>query len=123
LLDQGNGLTLIDTLFDADARRILAQLQAIGKTVQDIKYITLTHTHRSHLGGLARLKELSGAPVYAHEWEADIESSAGSLTDNVIAGDHANVDRANRIIAGEQTSDQFGYSPGSVIWMRMAPST
>jgi len=74
LLDDGNGLTLVDTLFDTDARRILAQVQAIGKTVQDVKHIILTHAHRSHLGGLAKLKELTGAPVYAHEWEADIIS-------------------------------------------------
>ena len=32
----------------------------------------LTHGHRSHLGGLAALKRLSGATVYAHDWEADI---------------------------------------------------
>jgi glyoxylase-like metal-dependent hydrolase (beta-lactamase superfamily II) len=74
LLDDGNGLTLIDTLFDTDAHRILAQVQAIGKTAQDIKHIILTHAHRSHLGGLARLKELTSAQVYAHEWEADIIS-------------------------------------------------
>jgi glyoxylase-like metal-dependent hydrolase (beta-lactamase superfamily II) len=74
LLDDGSGLTLIDTLFDMDAQRILAQLQAIGKTAQDIKHIILTHAHRSHLGGLAKLKELTGAAVYAHEWEADIIS-------------------------------------------------
>lgn len=75
LLDDGNGLTLIDTLFDTDAHRILAQLQAIGKSVHDIKHIILTHAHRSHLGGLAKLKELTGAQVYAHEWEADIISA------------------------------------------------
>ena len=74
LLDDGNGLTLIDTVFDADAHRILAQVQALGKTAQDIKHIVLTHAHRSHLGGVARLKEVTGAPVYAHEWEADIIS-------------------------------------------------
>jgi glyoxylase-like metal-dependent hydrolase (beta-lactamase superfamily II) len=74
LLDGGNGLTLVDTLFDADGERVLHQLRAIGKTPQDIKSIIATHAHRSHLGGLARLKELSGAPVYAHEWEADIIS-------------------------------------------------
>ena len=72
LLDDGNGLTLIDTLYDSDAHRILAELQRIGKTAQDIKQIVMTHCHRSHLGGLARLKELSGAPIYAHEWEADL---------------------------------------------------
>jgi glyoxylase-like metal-dependent hydrolase (beta-lactamase superfamily II) len=44
----------------------------MGRQAQDIKHIIMTHAHRSHLGGLARLKELSGAPVYAHEWEADL---------------------------------------------------
>jgi len=75
LLDDGNGLTLVDTLFDQDAHRVLSQVQAIGKTVQDIRHIILTHAHRSHLGGLAELKKLSGATVYAHEWEADIISA------------------------------------------------
>lgn len=74
LLDDGKELTLIDSLFDTDAHRIIAQVEAIGKKVQDIKHIILTHAHRSHLGGLARLKELSGAQVYAHEWESDIIS-------------------------------------------------
>ena len=74
LLDDGNDLTLIDTLYDADAKRILAQIAQIGKTIKDLKRIVMTHAHRSHLGGLALLKELSGAPVYAHEWEADLIS-------------------------------------------------
>lgn len=74
LLDDGNDLTLIDTLYDADAKRILDQIAQIGKTIKDLKRIVMTHAHRSHLGGLALLKELSGAPVYAHEWEADLIS-------------------------------------------------
>jgi glyoxylase-like metal-dependent hydrolase (beta-lactamase superfamily II) len=74
LLDDGKELTLIDTLFDSDAHRIIAQIEAIGRKVQDLKHIILTHGHRSHLGGLAKLKELSGAQVYSHEWEADIIS-------------------------------------------------
>ena len=66
LLDDGKELTLIDTLYDTDAKRILDQIAQIGKTVKDLKRIIMTHSHRSHLGGLALLKELSGAPVYAH---------------------------------------------------------
>jgi glyoxylase-like metal-dependent hydrolase (beta-lactamase superfamily II) len=69
--DQGE-LTVIDTLFDVDAGLILAEIARMGRTVRDLKHLILTHAHRSHLGGLARLKELSGAPIYAHEWEADI---------------------------------------------------
>ena len=65
LLDDGKDLTLIDTLYDADAKRILDQIAQIGKTVKDLKRIIMTHAHRSHLGGLSLLKELSGAPVYA----------------------------------------------------------
>jgi glyoxylase-like metal-dependent hydrolase (beta-lactamase superfamily II) len=74
LLDDGHGLTLLDTLYDVDAHRILNQIQAIGRRPSDIKHIILTHAHRSHLGGLRRLKQLSGAPVYAHEWESDLIS-------------------------------------------------
>lgn len=74
LLDTPEGIILIDTLFDADAQVILDALAARGKTARDIKHILLTHGHRAHLGGVAKLKQLSGAPVYAHPWEADIVS-------------------------------------------------
>lgn len=72
LIDDGHALILIDTLFDADARLIVDQIRAIGRTPADLKHIVLTHAHRSHLGGLATLKRLSGATVYSHAWEADI---------------------------------------------------
>ena len=72
LLDDGTELTLIDTLFDTDARRIIDRIEAIGRRLGDVKHIVLTHAHRSHLGGLAALKRLSGATVYSHAWEADI---------------------------------------------------
>ena len=74
LLDDGNGLTAIDTLFDTDARLMLDLIKSLGKSITDLKRIILTHGHRSHIGGAAELKRLSGATVYAHEWEADILS-------------------------------------------------
>ena len=72
LLDSGDGLTLIDTLYDGDANVVLAELAAIGRPVTDLKHIIVTHAHKSHLGGLAALKNASGATVYAHPWEVDI---------------------------------------------------
>jgi len=72
LLDDGAGLTLIDTLFDTDAHQVLDRIKSIGRKIGDLEHIVLTHGHRSHLGGLATLKRLSGATVYSHEWEADI---------------------------------------------------
>jgi len=69
LLDDGNGLTAIDTLFDTDARPMLGLIKSLGKSITDLKRIILTHGHRSHIGGAAELKRLSGATVYAHARE------------------------------------------------------
>ena len=72
LLDDGGALTLIDTMYDDDARHVLAELASIGKKPADIRHIILTHGHKSHIGGLAVLKKGSRAEVCAHEWEVDI---------------------------------------------------
>jgi glyoxylase-like metal-dependent hydrolase (beta-lactamase superfamily II) len=72
LLDDDTSLTVIDTLYDTDACIVLDQIRSIGRTVTDLEHIVLTHGHRSHLGGMAILKRLSGATVHSHQWEADI---------------------------------------------------
>jgi len=74
LIDHAGELTLVDTLFENDARLVLEAIRALGRSPGDLKRIAITHGHRSHLGGLAALKRASGATVYAHEWEADIVS-------------------------------------------------
>jgi glyoxylase-like metal-dependent hydrolase (beta-lactamase superfamily II) len=74
LIDTPDGLLLIDTLYDTDARQIFALIKWLGYSPADLRHIILTHAHRSHLGGLRVLQESSGAPVYAHEWESDLIS-------------------------------------------------
>ena len=72
LLEDGGELSLVDTLFETDARLVLEAIHRLGRKASDLKRIAITHGHRSHLGGLATLKRASSATVYAHEWEADI---------------------------------------------------
>jgi glyoxylase-like metal-dependent hydrolase (beta-lactamase superfamily II) len=74
LIDHGNELTLVDTLFESDARLVLDAIRRLGRNPSDLTRIAITHGHRSHLGGLAELKRVSGATVFAHAWEADIVS-------------------------------------------------
>ena len=75
LVEDGGELSLVDTLFESDARLVLEAIRGLGRSVTDLKRIAITHAHRSHLGGLAALKRASGAAVYAHAWEADIVSA------------------------------------------------
>src|SRR5918999_236779 len=73
LFEGNNGrLTLVDTGWDAKATTILRYLDDIGRSPAQIEHIVLTHSHRSHLGGLAHLVELSGAKVSSHLAEAPV---------------------------------------------------
>jgi hydroxyacylglutathione hydrolase len=72
LLEDSDRLTLVDTLFDEDAHMILAYLLSIGRSARDLTDIVLTHGHRSHLGGVATLKRISGARVHCHDREVAI---------------------------------------------------
>jgi hydroxyacylglutathione hydrolase len=56
-----NRAAVIDPAWDGGA--IATQVENKGWT---ISHILLTHTHFDHVGGLAELKERSGAPIYAH---------------------------------------------------------
>jgi glyoxylase-like metal-dependent hydrolase (beta-lactamase superfamily II) len=80
LLDDGNSLTLIDALYDGDASLILDEIKAMGRQPSDLKYIIATHAHRSHIGGIAALKKLTNATVYAHEWEIGIIEGSRKAT-------------------------------------------
>ncbi len=74
LLDDGNGITLIDALYDSDAQLILDEIAQMGRKPSDLKNIIATHAHRSHIGGMAELKKQSNARIYAHDYEVDILS-------------------------------------------------
>jgi glyoxylase-like metal-dependent hydrolase (beta-lactamase superfamily II) len=65
-------LTLVDTLWETTGDAVIRYLWRIQRPPTDVKRIVLTHAHRSHLGGLAALKELTGARVLAHAAEAPI---------------------------------------------------
>jgi glyoxylase-like metal-dependent hydrolase (beta-lactamase superfamily II) len=74
LLQTGDELTLVDTLFEDDGAGVRDAIAKLGRSPSDLKRIVLTHAHRSHLGGVAALKRATGATVLAHESEADIVS-------------------------------------------------
>ena len=64
LLEAPDGsLVLLDTGMPNSQARIIKYLNAIGKSVNDIRYILLTHSHIDHFGSASELKRLSNAMV------------------------------------------------------------
>lgn len=63
LVDDDGSVTLVDTGFKSGPARAAAGLAAMGKSVQDVARIVLTHAHGDHAGGAAALAEQAQAPV------------------------------------------------------------
>lgn len=66
LLEDHDGLALIDTSSDGAAARILECIAAIGRKPEDLKTIIATHYHYDHTGNVAALVERTGATFLAH---------------------------------------------------------
>jgi glyoxylase-like metal-dependent hydrolase (beta-lactamase superfamily II) len=64
------GLTLIDTGLPWLTKRVLAGIQALGHSPQEVRHILLTHQHIDHVGGLAALAHVTGAETWAHPTDA-----------------------------------------------------
>lgn len=66
LLADGDASVLIDTGLVGEPFFIRRLLRKLGLTPPSIKAILLTHGHLDHAGNLARLKNWTGAKIYAH---------------------------------------------------------
>jgi glyoxylase-like metal-dependent hydrolase (beta-lactamase superfamily II) len=65
------GCILVDAGLPGSEHKIKRALKSQGLTSKDIKLIVITHAHVDHAGSAARVRELSGAPILAHEGDLD----------------------------------------------------
>ncbi|MBI5054322.1 MAG: MBL fold metallo-hydrolase, partial [Chloroflexi bacterium] len=52
-------------------KKILKYIEEIGRKPNDLKRILLTHADGDHVGSAKALRELTGAKIYASEYEAE----------------------------------------------------
>ena len=71
LVETGDGgLVLVDTGTRADARALGLAIRELGHAPRDLRGIVVTHFHGDHVGGLATVKEKTGAEVWMHPEDA-----------------------------------------------------
>jgi glyoxylase-like metal-dependent hydrolase (beta-lactamase superfamily II) len=70
LVIDSDGLTLIDAGLPGSDKKILRYMTDLGYSADDLKRIIITHADFDHVGGLAALKNATGARIYASEIEA-----------------------------------------------------
>jgi glyoxylase-like metal-dependent hydrolase (beta-lactamase superfamily II) len=69
LLTDGQDVTLVDAGYPGDHDRVLDSLARIGRRVEDVRAIVVTHAHIDHIGTIPRLLEKADAAVYLSEIE------------------------------------------------------
>lgn len=66
IIEEGGLLTVVDAGNPKQYEQLPAALAKLGKSLDDIEAIVLTHAHGDHLGSAARIKDTSGASVHIH---------------------------------------------------------
>ena len=71
LVDTPEGITIIDAGLPGHWNDLVAELGSMGRGLDDIKGVVLTHGDSDHIGFAERLRSEHGVPVYVHPADAD----------------------------------------------------
>ena len=67
LVEDGGQVTIIDAGLSGYWRHLPTELAAMGRTLDDVRAIVLTHGDTDHIGFAEQLRRERGVPVYVHE--------------------------------------------------------
>jgi glyoxylase-like metal-dependent hydrolase (beta-lactamase superfamily II) len=71
LLEESSAVTIVDAgLSGYYARELPAELAAMGRTLDDVKAVVLTHAHSDHIGFAERIRADRGLVIRVHEDDA-----------------------------------------------------
>ena len=126
LITSPQGHILVDTVMPESTGQIKASIEKLGFKVSDIKYLLNTHAHLDHAGGLAEMKQASGAQVIAGEADIPLLEGGyypGQREETLLGFPPVKVDRAvhegDTVTIGELTltaHETPGHSPGCTSW-------
>jgi metallo-beta-lactamase class B len=126
LITSPQGHILVDTAMPEATSQIKANIAKLGFNVTDIKYLLNTHAHIDHTGGLAEMKQASGAQLVAGERDKPLLEGGyypGAQEETALDFPPVKVDRTVRegdtVTVGNVTltaHETPGHSPGCTSW-------
>ena len=123
-----DGHVLIDSGTEAGAELVADNIRQLGFKLTDIKYLLISHEHFDHVGGMARLQQLTGATLVTSAPAEKVLNTGVPSTDDPQAGMHKPFPAANvgRVIAdGDDVRlgnirlfamATPGHTPGALSW-------
>ncbi len=87
LLEEAGEITIIDAGAPGQWRELLAELGTMGRTLDDVRAVVLTHGHSDHIGFAERARRELDVPIQVHE--ADRTLALGEIRaprDKVVKG-------------------------------------
>jgi metallo-beta-lactamase class B len=82
LIAGDRGHILIDSGTEKGADLVAANIRALGFDPADVKVLLMTHEHGDHIGGMARLQQLTGARLLASPPAAEALASGKATKDD-----------------------------------------
>jgi metallo-beta-lactamase class B len=71
------GHVLIDSGFEETVPQVLANLETLGFRPADVKLLLATHAHSDHVGGMATLRERTGASIALSAGDGELTRRGG----------------------------------------------
>jgi metallo-beta-lactamase class B len=82
LITSPQGHILLDSGFKETVPQIKENVAALGFRMEDVKVIITSHAHADHVGGIALLKQLTGAKLMVSEADAEALARGGKNDPN-----------------------------------------
>ena len=70
LVEESGQVTIIDAGLPGQWQELLDELSAMGRSLDDVRAVLLTHGDTDHIGFAARLHRMRDVPIHVHELDA-----------------------------------------------------
>lgn len=67
LVEADDGLTVVDSGVPSSWQSLVASVAGLGRSLDDVRALVLTHAHFDHVGFAERARTELGVPVYVHD--------------------------------------------------------